>query len=273
MADLDRIQIPAENPTGTFLFRDDQARQDLSDLPDYTYYLGVTSTEIEEGTQSPIVIINGSSKTAKAGAIVSYQRAEFIYNGSEWQEFGDLSGLADLAYVDSASGTYTASGSVTNPTFTGTSNQSISIPTPTTTADESASGYYVPAGTVTPPTLTKTNSSTTTFYNPTANTVMEDIVATPPSGTVPSGSNYHALSDLYSVSGTTLTIKYLVNETGASISRSGVSVRTGDPTLSVTSANAATFSGTKVNIAGTVTASGTITDKTFVGDAIPFTAS
>ena len=57
-----------------------------------------------------------TSITAVTGNIVTVgstaPAAEFIYNGTTWQEFGDLSALGDLAYVDTAEGSYTPAGSV-----------------------------------------------------------------------------------------------------------------------------------------------------------------
>jgi hypothetical protein len=73
--------------------------------------------------------------TAVAGDIVVYINSEFIFDATKWILLGDLSGLKALAYKDSASGTYTPAGTVSQPTF---SNGAVE-----------ASGDYTPAGSVT----------------------------------------------------------------------------------------------------------------------------
>lgn len=93
--------------------RDEGARDLISELQDYTDYLGVTTTELTDGATTNPVTINGESVTAKKGNIVNYGSKEFIFNGSAWQEFGDLSGLGTLAFENSAQGTYTPQGDIT----------------------------------------------------------------------------------------------------------------------------------------------------------------
>lgn len=94
----------------TLYIKDTEAREAISELQAYTDYLGVTSTEIANGDSTNPIVINEESVTAKKGNIVNYGPKEFIFNGSVWQEFGDLSALGELAYADSASGSVTAAG-------------------------------------------------------------------------------------------------------------------------------------------------------------------
>ena len=100
----------------TYDIKDAQARSDIEALQQYTDYLGVTTTALTDGATTNPITIGGESVTAVKGNIVNYGSKEFIWNGSEWQEFGDLSAitnlLGDLAYEDTAEGSYTPAGSV-----------------------------------------------------------------------------------------------------------------------------------------------------------------
>lgn len=76
---------------------------------------GETSTPITDmGTTNPIVI-NGESYTAVNQDAVFYNHKEFVFDGTCWHEFGDLTGLGSLATKDSASGPFTPSGTVAAP--------------------------------------------------------------------------------------------------------------------------------------------------------------
>lgn len=96
--------------------RDLDAQSRIEALESYTEYLGVTTTELTDGASTNPISIGGESVTAKKGNIVNYGSKEFIYNGTIWQEFGDLSALGALAYEDSAEVTGTAAAQA----FTGT---------------------------------------------------------------------------------------------------------------------------------------------------------
>ena len=94
----------------TLYIKDAEARESISALQAYSDYLGVTSTELADGSNVNPITINSESVQAKKGNIVNYGSKEYIFNGSVWQEFGDLSALGELAYVDQASGSVTAAG-------------------------------------------------------------------------------------------------------------------------------------------------------------------
>ena len=74
--------------------------------------LGTTTTELYDGSTANPIVIDGVSVTAKRNDIAFYDSGEFMFNGTAWSKFGDLSGLGDLAYKDTASGSYTPAGSV-----------------------------------------------------------------------------------------------------------------------------------------------------------------
>ena len=114
MANIKQITLPS----GTTYDIVDQGARDLIDaLAGYTVFLGVTTTALMDGSTTNPITIDGKSITATAGAISTFGSAEFIFNGTSWQAFGDLSGLGALAYKDSASSSYTPAGNVTQPTF------------------------------------------------------------------------------------------------------------------------------------------------------------
>ncbi len=112
-------------PSGTvYDIKDTQARTDIESIQRAISggmsFIGQTTTEIvDQSTNNPITI-SGSSYTAVAGDLVVYGTKEFVFDGDKWIEFGDLGSLGALAFKDSASGSYTPTGTVTigNPTIT-----------------------------------------------------------------------------------------------------------------------------------------------------------
>lgn len=103
----------------TYMVKDAQAREAIAALEGGSYFLGVTTTALtDQATTNPITIDN-KSVTATNGNVVVYQSKEFIFNGTKWIEFGDLSALGTLAYKNSASGSYTPQGSISKITPAG----------------------------------------------------------------------------------------------------------------------------------------------------------
>jgi hypothetical protein len=151
---IEQVQLPSGN---IYDIVDAGARELIEALENYSAYLGVTTTPLTDGSTTNPIQIGGQSVTAKHGEIANYGSGEFIWNGNlspaQWQEFGDLSALGDLAFKDTASGSFTPAGSVSQPTFTGDSN------TCSVTVANNSSGNYTPAGTVSQPTFTG-NSNT-----------------------------------------------------------------------------------------------------------------
>lgn len=95
---------------------DQAARERIEALENYTDYLGVTTTALTDGSTTNPITINGEAVTAKKGNIANYGSKEFIFNGTVWQEFGDLTALGALAFVDTA----VVAGTAAAQTFTGT---------------------------------------------------------------------------------------------------------------------------------------------------------
>ena len=114
MADISKITLPSGN---TYDIKDQYARDLIAELGNFNQWLGVTTTPITDGATTNPVTIDGSSVTATNGDIVTYQSKEFIYSkptGSStgtWQQFGDLSGIGAMAYVDKGTVTIKPKGS------------------------------------------------------------------------------------------------------------------------------------------------------------------
>lgn len=73
---------------------------------------GETSTVLTDNATTNPITINNASYTAIANDAVFYSHKEFVFDGTYWHEFGDMSGLGALAAKDNASATYTPEGSI-----------------------------------------------------------------------------------------------------------------------------------------------------------------
>ena len=117
-----------------------------------TFFKGVTTTALEDGSTTTTISVGGESITVANGDIAVYGNKEFIYAPADnkWHELGDVSMLGALAVKDSASGSYTPAGTVE---FTGASMTSTGSYTPAgnvafTGGTVSSTGTYTPAGSV-----------------------------------------------------------------------------------------------------------------------------
>ena len=79
-----------------------------------------TTTALTDGATTNPITVDGESVTVKSGYFAIYNKAEFIFDGTQWDELGDTSGFGDLAYKNSASGT-------ANVSVTGTADGSVTI--------------------------------------------------------------------------------------------------------------------------------------------------
>jgi hypothetical protein len=186
---------------------------------------GTTTTALtDEATTNPITI-SGSSYTAVNQDAVFYGKKEFVFDGTKWHEFGDMSGLGSLASKNSASGSFTPAGSVSQPTFTGESLTS--------------SGSYKPEGTVSTPTIT----------------------VTPDTGTVNSITDVGTLPALtMTVANENLTFGF--SQGSLPTKGSNTTVVTGIRSATSTQP---TFTGTSKSVSVTGTPEGTVSKPTFTG--------
>ena len=271
MAEISKITLPSGS---TYDLKDATARELISQLEGYTAYIGVTTTALTDGATTNPITINGASVTAVNGNIANYGSKEFIFNGTNWNEFGDLSGLGDLAFKDSASGSYTPAGTVSQPTFTGNKLTSTGSYTPagtigltntnkTATVSKASSGdaTYTPQGTVSQPTFS--GSSTTVTVTATANTNgnYQPAGSNSGGGVTLNTTTVNSITDVgsmptYTVSSETLTI------TAGSTPTKGANTTVA---TSVKTFTQPTFTGTKVQLAGSCTPAGTVSQPTFTG--------
>lgn len=184
MADLSKITLPSGSQ---YNFKDAQARADIeaiqSALAGGIVFIGTTTTALTDGCTTNPITINSKSVTAVAGNLVRYQSAEFLFDGTAWAEMGDISSLGALAFKDSASGSFTPSGSVSQPTFTGQSSAlSISVSADT-------SGNYQPAGTVSKPSFTGSSMTSTGVFTPSGSVSVSTNATTNKTATVSKASS------------------------------------------------------------------------------------
>lgn len=94
-------------------FRITELESAVEALQNATHWIGITTTTLTDGSTTNPITINGESVTAVNGDIVQDSNgAEFIFNGTAWQEFGASIGvLKAFAFVDTGTVTITPSGS------------------------------------------------------------------------------------------------------------------------------------------------------------------
>lgn len=292
-------------PSGTvYDIKDAEARSQIQALTggDAVVFMGVSTTALTDGG-SQVPTINGQNVTPATGQLFFYGTQEFIWGPDEkWHGLGSLDSLGDLAYKNEASGTYTPAGTVSQPTFTGTSFSStgnftpqgnVSVSTNTTTnktapVSVAASGTvtYTPNGTISAPTISvATAGSTTTVKNPTSVTVAKTIVAAAPKTTAPANAITY-----YSVTDENLSLYQIGYTTGASITTENVTVKNGDATYSasvpaftgtgvrlvtgdipVPVTYTASFTGTQGSVEVSGTPTGTVSQPTFTGTGATIT--
>ena len=257
MADISKITLPSGN---TYDIKDATARESIKNLTGYTKFLGVTTTELTDGATTNPITVNSESVTATSGAIATYGSKEFIWNGTAWQEFGDMSSIGALGRKDSASGSYTPKGTVSKPTFTGSATTSTGSFTPkgmiNTEYHYASSGgadnEFTPKGTVSQPTFTGSETTSTGSFTPSGSVSVTPTTTTIYSitsvGSVPSWSA--------SVSNETLSFSF---SAGSAPSRASKTVMTGA---------SASFTGTAGDVSVSGTPSGSVSQPTFTGEKI-----
>ena len=253
-------------PSGTvYYFKDTWAREQIEQIISYTGYIGVTTTPLTDGSTTNPIIINGQPVTAASGNITIYGQKEFIFNGSAWQEFGDLSAIIDLlgrfAYVDEGETTIKPKGSV-DASFIGNEG-SIDI-------------TYTPSGSI-EATFTGENGTVNVTGIPNGIIQFAEIVKSATGNYQPTGT----IENTISVSTPTISINYITNDgTLPSLTLSALNAGIDqtdaeqlslyfDPTL--ISWNPGTLPTTStVNV---VTDVDVDVDSTFVGDSVSIAAT
>lgn len=111
MPDISKITLPSGS---TYDIKDSVARAQIGGA---IIFRGTTTTALTDDDTTNPITINGESYTAQANDAVFYGTGEFVFDGTHWHKFGDMTGLGDLATKDTASASYQPAGSVSAPTI------------------------------------------------------------------------------------------------------------------------------------------------------------
>ena len=299
MAEISKITMPSGN---TYDIKDATAREAISKLQNIENVLSTDAASTPSGvtwnnngititgtlaasatTQGKIYLVPNGSNTDK-NTFKEYLTIKTTSNTYAWEMIGttetDLSNLGALAYKDSASGSTTPSGTVSQPTFSGNQLNS--------------TGNFTPSGTVS---FTNTNktaavSSTTgaTTYTPDGS-VSAPSISVAAAGATTNISTVSSIGTLPSlvmtVSSENLTFSW---DAGTLPSITPVTVKTGDATYeastptftgtgvrlvtdNISVPSAAIFSGTQGSISVSGTPSGTVSQPSFSGNSATVTVS
>lgn len=99
----------------TYDLKDTGARQLIEALGDAVYWIGVTTTALEDGDTTNPITVNSESVTATIGGMAQYNGEEFVWNGSAWQSIGK-NNFGNMAFVDQGEASYTPAGTISQPT-------------------------------------------------------------------------------------------------------------------------------------------------------------
>lgn len=285
MADLSKIKLPSGT---SYDIKDAAAREDIEllkhSITGGIHYLGVTTSALVDGSETNPIIIDEKEVTATSGDIAIHEKKEFIFSDTDstWHEFGDMGSLKALAFKDSASASFTPSGSITNTITASPLTVSTSF-TPSGTisiaTDASGAANYTPAGVVSAPTITVTPSTATKYVASSATGGGSVTAGSAASCTLPKFSA--------SISNETLMLSWsdgsFTANTPTKVTLPSFSSQTFATGISAASASQPTFTGTgaslKADFKGTQgTASGSATPSisvtsAFHGDASTITVS
>lgn len=262
MPTISRITLPNGN---TYEIKDTWAREQISAITGGSaiVFKGVSSTPLTDGGNENPTVNDAAVTTKTVGDLYFYGNEEFIYGeDSKWHALGDLSTLGALAQKDSATASYQPAGTVSQPTFTGstmtatgsyTPSGSVSITNSTKTGnvtvglseDSNAVATYTPAGSVTVTTKTTTNktaavstASGTATYTPAGSVTVTTSGTTNKTAPVSSTSGTATYTPAGEVSAPTISVKTagttasINNPTKATVAKTVVAAAPGAATPS-----------------------------------------
>ena len=252
MAEISKITLPSGT---TYDIKDTTARQMASGV--IHLVPGENETPLTDGATTNPIIVDGKSYTAVSGDAVFYQSKEYVYDGSIWHEFGDLTGLKALAYKDTASTSYTPSGDVSKSSFTGT--------------EATLNVVGTPQGTVSQPTFTGDNLTSTGTYTPIGE-ISTPIISVKTSGATTTVNSITDVGSLPSLSTTVENENLTISFNRGTLPTKGAdtTVKTGDAAYESTQP---VFTGELANISVTGTPEGTVSQPTFTGDSLTSTGT
>ena len=108
---ISKVTLPSGN---TYDLKDEEARELINELASPGQFLGITTSNISEGSSTNPIVIDGTNVTAHQGDWCLHEEtvegvtskiAYIFNNNNKWQKFTDMTNLGGLAYKDSASGT------------------------------------------------------------------------------------------------------------------------------------------------------------------------
>lgn len=237
MPQISKITLPSGQ---TYDLKDSYARDAIEAIVggDAVVFVGVSSTALTDGgSQKPT--IEGAQVTPKIGQLFFHGTEEFIWGKDDkWHALGSLESLGALAYKNSASTSYKPAGTVSKPTFTGSSS------TVTITATDNTNGNYQPKGTVSKPTFTGSSSTFTGKFTPEGGVTVTTNATTNKTATVSAASSGTATyTPAGSVSTPTISVKTagstttIKNPTSVTVAKTVVAAAPG----ATTPANAVTY--------------------------------
>ena len=206
---------------------------------------GATTTVLTDGATMNPIQINGESYTARGNDAVFYGQKEFVFDGTAWHEFGDMSGLGDLAMKDSASGSFTPAGTIAVNASSGSGTAYTPQGTIAVNAASGTGTSYTPEGSVSAPAISVKTAGATQSVTPFGSAgTLPELTMTVTNGNLTIGFSQGTLP----VAGSAVTVK-----TGDAVYEAAAPVFTGtEKKLSFTGTQKKlAFSGTQ----GTVTVS------------------
>lgn len=241
--------------------------------------LGVTTTELTDGSTTNPVVIDGESVTAKNGNLVFYDNDEFVWSGTEnkWRRFGPAGTFRALAYKDSASGDFTPMGNVSQPEFHGVA-ATLTDSDVTITGDVSKPTFTGAEGNVSV-SGTPNGSVAISEGSGTANYTPGGLVSTPTITVTPNTSTVAPISSVGSLPSLQMTVTDGVLEfswdagtlpekgTDVSVVTGIASATSTQPTFTGTPTELkASFTGSSTTMTGKFTPEGDVSKPTFVGN-------
>lgn len=260
MADyISKVQLEGKQ----YLIKDAEAHDLIAALGEPMHFVGVTTTSLSDGSTTTPTISGNSSYAPKKGDVVINGSREYVWDGSAWREFGDLSDLGELgdfAHADTGTATFTPDGDVTVTlgNITGSVTTTVGKPSGTiskadfTGTEDTLTDEAEVTGTVTSSFVGQNVKSTGTFT---------------PAGTI------DAITPEGSVAITPVSSQFVTNVTAPTVesSFSGTATQIEASTTANTFTASVkdeilTLTAAAATVTGTVTANGTVTSNVTPGE-------
>ena len=154
MPEISKITLPSGT---TYDIKDTVARSQTGGA---IIIRGTTTTALEDESTANPIVINSEYYTAVANDAVFYGKKEFVYDGTMWHEFGDMSGLGSLAMKNNASGNFTPAGTIAVNASSGSGTAYTPEGSIAVNAASGSGTSYTPEGSVSAPAISAYTEST-----------------------------------------------------------------------------------------------------------------